>query len=348
MKHILLLYNYWNDKCITGGQFYEDNMFRCMGNQSGIDIERFGINRKTSIWNKIVAPLLNLYYLNKCKKRDLIIFNSSAAWYFIPLTFLLRLTTKTKILIIHHHFLHMEFSGMKKFLYKNIENTFLKLADHIITVSPYIKDLCKEKYPNKSIKCWPIPFSTKTIHFDLKRKGELVYVGTIEQRKGLIYLIESLALLKNKGKNFHLNIIGKSKDEDYCNNLKKIILENDLNVNFHGFIPQEEKEQILKTSQLFVFPSLLEGYGMVLREAMAYGLPIVCFNNSAMPYLIKNGKNGLLVENKNSEKFASAISNIIENNEMRKSLSQGAYDTTTQAFTQEQYEKLIESEMSLL
>lgn len=347
MRRILILYNNWSGKCVTGGQFYEEYMYQCMVENPEIEVERFSINRKKSFTNKLFSPISNLKCFSKCTKFDLVIFNSVVGWYFIPLVILLRLFSKTKVAIVHHHFLYLEFTGIKRFFYKNLESSFLKLSNYIITVSPYIQELCNNKFNNKNIRIWPIPFSDKIYEVtpNQKKEGSLIYIGTIEPRKGLVYLMQALSILKKQNIKFTLQIVGKIRDQKYYDELKKIIDKNELNVNFSGFVDESKKNQLLKESEVFVFPSLLEGYGMVLREVMSYGLPIVCFNNSAMPYLVKDKINGILVENKNSKEMAEAISSILTDNELQASLSKGAYKTTKETITPKEYKILLSSEL---
>lgn len=346
MHKIIILYDHRSNECITGGQFYEENMYNCLVEHVDLDVTRENINRGRSFITKIISPILNIKYLSMCKKYDLVIFNSVEGWYFIPLVILLRSFTKTKIAIIHHHFIHLEFTGIKRFFYKMLENSFLSLSNAIITVSPYIEILCKERFKHKNIRFWPIPFSEKIIrHSENAKNNDLIFIGTIEPRKGLIYLLRALVILKNRNLNFKLRIIGKIKNNDYYQKLLKIIKDNALNVEFLGFIDNKQKNELLCTASLFVFPSLLEGFGMVIREVMAYGLPIICFDNSAMPYLVKNNINGILVENKNFKAFAEAIESVSTNWDLHEKLSEGAYETTKDTITPEKYCHIIHSDV---
>lgn len=350
MKSILILYSKFDGKCTTGGQVYEENMYNCMIENPDIEVERFGINRDNSFFNKLFSPVLNLTFIRKCRKHNIVIFNSSKHWHFIPLSFLLSLFSNTRVMIIHHHFMHLEFSGFSRLFYQIIENLFLKTANHIITVSPYIYDICKKKFRKHDVRLWPIPFSHELIKQSNKTEdsNNLIYIGTIEPRKGLIYLLQSLTIIKQKGFNFKLDIIGKIKNQRYYDELCTYIKANDLNVKFHGFVKSLEKDQMLKEASIFVFPSLLEGYGMVLSEVMAFGLPIVCFNNSAMPYLVKTGKNGIVVANKDYRQMAEAISSILIDPNLRRQLSEGSYSCAKKTITYNEYKTLLKEELKVL
>ena len=323
MPKILIQYNRWG-KVVTGGHVYEDNLYRWL-KEDGVDIDRRSADAGISWPQKLVYPLIHLRLLRNMKNYNLIVFNSVCAPYFLPLLWVLRLITRKKTVAIHHHFMNNEFKGVKHYFYRILEHTFLKSVHVILTPSPYILSSCQKLFPRKKTLYLPIPFTKKELSDSHPDKGALVYVGTIEPRKGLKYLIESLIGLKKRGRNYRLTIVGKTIDNEYKESLDKLIIDADLNVNYTGFIETNEKNRILSEADVFVFPSLLEGYGMVLCEAMACGLPVVCFDNSAMPFTVHDGENGLLVPNKNCMEFTNAIERIVEDRYLREKLSLGAH-----------------------
>lgn len=153
-------------------------------------------------------------------------------------------------------------------------------------------------------------------------------------------MLESLAYLKNKAHSYHLIIIGKVVDVKYKKQLDEIISEFGLKVTFTGFISQEEKTEIIMQSDVFVFPSQLEGYGMVLCEAMCEGLPVICFNNSAMPFTVNNNQNGIIVPNKDIIAFAEAIEKIVDNREVNERLAAGALEYAGNLINPQQFKEL--------
>lgn len=322
MTKILMQYNRWG-KVITGGHVYEDNLFRWL-KEDGVEIDRRSADAGMSRMLKLFYPLVHLRLLRHMRDYDLIVFNSVCAPYFLPLLWALRLTTRKKTVAIHHHFMNNEFKGLKHYFYRFWEHTFLKSAHVILTPSPYILSLCQQHFPRKKAICLPIPFTTDEILNARPQKGALVYVGTVEPRKGLVYLIEALTELKKRGHDYTLTIIGKTIDAGYKTTLDRMITDADIKVRFTGFIDMDEKKEILSAADVFVFPSMLEGYGMVLCEAMACGLPVVCFDNSAMPFTVHSGDNGILVPNKDSMQFADAVERIVEDRTLREKLSKGA------------------------
>ena len=324
-KHKILFLYSQGGKIITGGQVYEDILFQGLKANPELEVDRIWLNNITGKWDKYTSGIRNLRLLRKAGKYDLIFFNSVQGISFLPLITLLRLFTRTKTAVIHHHFLHHQAEGARRIFYRMQENRFMRSADIIVVPSPYILDLCKSFFPKKEIRYWQIPFdkpqSAMPPH---PKQGELLYIGTIERRKGLIYALQALSALKKRGVECHLTIVGKTVEQDYKAVLDKMIAAENMNVTFTGFVTAAEKQNLTAKADAFLFPSLLEGYGMVLCEAMMNGLPVICFNNSAMPYTIKDSENGLLVPDKDTEAMASAIERITLDMTLRRHLSQGA------------------------
>ena len=190
-----------------------------------------------------------------------------------------------------------------------------------------------------------MPFKKEFSIYEEYEKGNLLYVGTIEERKGLMYLICALEIILKKKSDFkfHLYIVGKVTEQSYYQDILRKIEEIGIKdkVSFLGRVSDEELNNCYKKAEIFVFPSLLEGYGIVLVEAMRNGLPIIAFNNSAIPYSITDGVNGLLVEDKDCHSYADKILEIYGNLSFRKLLQEGMKETICNIKTQEDFEKGI-------
>lgn len=344
MKKIMFQYNRWG-KVVTGGHKYENQLFEILTKTRDYIVERASTGIGFSLREKILAPFLNLKLVKSLIKSDIIFFTSVGASYFIILLTFLRLLNK-KTLVIHHHFMHLEFVGIKRVYYKIIEISFLKSSYRVVTPSPYIYNECLKYLPKNKILLWPIPFKVHSVIKATPKQGKLLYIGTIEPRKGLHHLINSLIILKNGNYEFSLTLIGEIVNEEYYNNLTNVIKNNNLDVRFTGFIGANYKEKILLESDFLVFPSLLEGFGMVLCEAMSYGLPVIAFNNTAMPYTIKHNENGLLVDNEDERMFAEAMESLLNNRELRDILSDGAINSSKKFITETQFECIVKKDIA--
>lgn len=325
-------------KPVTGGHRYEKSL-RDVLSASGFDIQTMSnipSERKLSVLNKIFSPIIALKFLkNIDSKRDIIVFNSTTGLYFLLLVFILKFLN-VKTVIIHHHYLYKEFSGLKKILYHTVENLFLRSASVIITPSPYIKELIAIEISKESLLL-PIPFNRPDLESRPKTvRGQLLYIGTIEKRKGLDMLIESLHLLESPHK-YVLHIVGKTRDPQYKEFLDTMIRRYNLNVVFHGFVTDQQLNDIIGSSDIFVFPSLLEGFGMAINEVKFFGLPVVCFNNSAMPFSTTDGEDGFVVKNKDINEFSKAIERIVKDRNIRNEMSRKALLKASKLYTNERF-----------
>lgn len=324
-------------KKITGGQVYDSNLLDIVNDIPGFNTSVLALREKGK-----AGPIKSLFKGLGYKAGDMIIFNSSKCLRFLPLPCLLRLIHRKTVYVIHHHFIYLEFSGIKRLVYKLGESAFLRSASKIIVPSPYIyAELKKKGFSDDRLVLLRIPFESKAQFPSQPVVGNLTFTGTIEPRKGIIYLLQALKKVKDAGIPFHLDIVGKTIDQKYCDMLHDYVARHGLDVSFRGFVSLEEKNRILSQTDIFVFPSLLEGFGMVLPEAQVYGLPIVCFDNSAMPFTVFNDVNGYTVPDRDTNTFADAVIRIISDRKLRNRLSQGALDNIARQNTWDEFRKQV-------
>ncbi len=343
-KSLLFLYSHGGE-ILTGGQVYEDRLFRILKENEQLSVDRIWLNNYRGKWGRRFSPLKNLFLAGRFRRYEMVWFNSSHAWQFIPLMFLLRLFgVKTGVII--HHFEHLGATGLRRSYTKTLETTFLRGASQIILPSPYMNELCHQCFPKKEIHYWQIPFEAASPKYQVNPiQGNLLYIGTVDNdRKGLRYLIEAMGMLKQRNVDCRLTIVGKIVTPAYKEMLDRTIAADGLDVTYTGFVTNEQLDEIKSKADIFAFPSMLEGYGMAICESMVYGMPVVCFNNSAMPYTVKDDFNGFLVENRNVEAFADALARIITDRDLRARLSAGALKTVDTFMTPAKFRKLVMAE----
>ena len=328
------------DKLVTGGHKYDRMLFDVCNKIPGVIAKETVVGAAQS-QPKYLWPFIEFFNGIKKTQGNMLIFNSASCLRLLPLMFYLKIFRKQKKFTIHHHFIFLEFKGLKRFVYKTAESLFLKLSDKIIVPSPYIFSELNKTRKEDDLLLWRIPFETKQEFPPHPKTGNLTFTGTIEPRKGLIYLLQALKRLQDNHVGYKLNIVGKVINENYNKKLIDYIQQNNLNVEFKGFVELEEKNRILSETDIFVFPSLLEGFGMVLVEAQVYGLPIVSFDNSAMPFTVKNGINGFAVPTFDISSMANRIEEIIKNRDLRHRLSQGALENVKQQWSYKKFEETV-------
>jgi Glycosyltransferase len=136
----------------------------------------------------------------------------------------------------------------------------------------------------------------------------ILYVGTIEPRKNLTALLEAFHHLLATH-DLRLVIVGKKGwlYEGFFRRLRELGLED--RVIFTGYVPDEDLPAIYSAADLFVFPSLYEGFGLPVLEAMACGTPVVCSNTSSLPEVA--GDAALLVDPTDVRALAGAIERVL-------------------------------------
>ena len=139
--------------------------------------------------------------------------------------------------------------------------------------------------------------------------------GRLSQEKGQEWLINMAGLLKDKGLDFSLHIAGEGPLRESLIR-KSRALDLAEHIRFIGFV--ENMEEFYSSLDLFVLNSSWEGCSNVILEAMAQGLPVVAFNNSSIPEMVKDQVNGFLVKNGDSRDLAEKVARLISDASLRK------------------------------
>ena len=149
------------------------------------------------------------------------------------------------------------------------------------------------------------------------------YVGWLIPIKGVTYLVSAVAKVTEKYPKSLLVLVGKGDDKGEEEvKLKEQVKNLGLadKVRFLGWRP--DVDEIMGCFDIFVLPSLNEGMGRVLVEAMAAGLPIVASRVGGIPDLVKDGKNGLLVPPEDASALETAISDLLADKMKRKRMAE--------------------------
>jgi phosphatidylinositol alpha-mannosyltransferase len=151
-------------------------------------------------------------------------------------------------------------------------------------------------------------------------KLNILFLGRLEKRKGLIYLLRAYKEVKQEVQNCRLIIVGpgtrlRRKFEKYVrqNNLKDVV--------FIGFVDYEDLPRYYKTADVYCAPATgCESFGIVLLEAMAVGTPVIASNVEGYAGLIGHGKEGLLVPPKDDKELARALILLLKDEALRKGM----------------------------
>jgi glycosyltransferase involved in cell wall biosynthesis len=151
----------------------------------------------------------------------------------------------------------------------------------------------------------------------------LLCLGTLQRRKNIPRLLEAFARLKQAYKIPHqLALVGQKTSDlpenEISETLARLQLQRD--VIWTGYVPEQAKPALLSGATVFVLPSLYEGFGMPLLEAMACGAPVVCANTAALPEVV--GDSGLMFDPYNVENMAHTIYQALTDHDLQAKLRQ--------------------------
>lgn len=168
---------------------------------------------------------------------------------------------------------------------------------------------------------------------------QILFIGTLSQQKGIFVTLEIIKELVDQGINFQYHIVGEWKSEKDNNEALSYIRKHNLEskIVFHGILLREKKWQLLKSSDIFVFPSFNEGQPLVVIEAMAFGLPVISSSVGAIPDTMEEGVNGFMIKSNKSTDFVERILSIIKNPELFACLSEMNLKTYEKRYTSAQY-----------
>ncbi len=171
------------------------------------------------------------------------------------------------------------------------------------------------------------PNVTNDLKLILNPDGPIIMsICRISPDKGLYYLVEAARAVIIKYPNVKIIIKGYTSDFIYKKNLISLIQKSNLskNVILLDGSPYSEIPRYISASDIFVLPSISEGLGLVVLEAMASGKPIVATRVGGLQDILFNNINGLMVEPKNSNGLAKAIIKILSDDQLRSNMSKGA------------------------
>lgn len=217
---------------------------------------------------------------------------------------------------------HNYHNNDKKYVRKVVSS--VKNFNYFVLVSKTLKEFYKERV--KGPKCVYIPniidnLPDKKSNLD---KNNLISIGRLEKVKGFDDLIDIVRLIKKDMPNIKLYLLGDGSER---NNLETTIKNNNLekNIILTGFLSKKDMAEYLQKSKLYIMTSHSESFGLVLIEAMSFGIPCIAFDSAdGAKELLKNDV-GILIENRDKEKMAKTIIELLNNQNKIKKLSEISY-----------------------
>lgn len=276
------------------------------------------------LWDFILLPItLRKYQL------DVVLFPKNVIPFFI--------NTKS-IVVIHDLAYYMPelhaYPLVDTIYMKTMIKSSLKRADAIVSVSENTKNdiisllgiderLISVIYEAADSKY------TKTTRSELevfKRNYGLAqpyifYSGTLSPRKNMIRFLRSFNKIKDKTLHKLVLTGGKSHNDKH---VRELISKMGDSVQVLGYVPDEDMPLIYNLADLFVYPSLYEGFGLPPLEAMACGCPVIASNTSSIPEVVEDA--AIIIDPYDVDEIADAMERVINDKELRKNLIEKGYE----------------------
>jgi glycosyltransferase involved in cell wall biosynthesis len=288
-----------------------------------------------------------LSYLKKLRKReyDVIVDSINGVPFFTPLY-----SRKPVVAIIHHIVGWKIFKRELPLPLASVGYLSEKLIPYIyrnckfVTVSESTKEELKRFGIQGNVSVIPNGID---VGFHLGKKAEkprIVYFGRIKNYKRIDHILKAYSIVKQRIPDAELVIAGRGEFDhlqDYA-----ISLKIDESVMFMGEVDEEAKVEILSSAWVYVIASTKEGWGISVIEANACGTPAIAYDVPGLRDSVKNGYNGLLVEDSDVKALANAIVNVLEDDKLREELSKNAIEWAKQFNwdrSAEEFERVLKS-----
>lgn len=297
----------------------------------GRDLERLGVNVDYYTYSDLpgnldirikrcLFPFFVYRRVQRNRKWDIIDATTADTWI---LGRMRRKNKKPKIVVTSHGLEHMfeekritwdEHTSLRYKLWISLHLKFvessLKSAEHICVLTHAEKEYITEKFSLPPGRISVIYHSLPSYFMNLPgyqppNDFKIFYVAGWEMRKGTVYLLEALEKLCNHNISFSVTLAGLRNDESLVKRQMSERLR--LRVNIIPFIENRALPELYLSHSVFIFPSLYEGFGMVLVEAMAAGIPIVTTQAGIAKEWIKDKVNGIIVPYGDSSAIYEAL-----------------------------------------
>ncbi len=305
-----------------------------------------------------LISVLKLIYYQLFKKPDIVyipISQNKWAYFRDGLFILISKLFSSKVLIHLHGSYFLEFYKNSGNIYKKFIDLTIKNVNGAIVLGEKLRYIFEYWLPKEKVFVLP-NFVEQPLDLDEnldKNKSEdvirITYLGNLIESKGIFDLLEAIKIIKNECSYVKLivNIAGqfgadkstglsaeKHKEKFYY----YVKLLNGL-INYLGQITiKKAKYDLLKQSDIFVFPSWNEGQPLVILEAMALGLPIISTKDvGVIDETVIDGVNGILVEKRNVQQLAEAMLKLLEDKELRLSMGKESLKRFKELYTPEKH-----------
>ena len=178
------------------------------------------------------------------------------------------------------------------------------------------------------------PLSDKIISLKKDGKKILMYVGRIEPRRNILFLFDVFKAVNESDKDTKLLIVGKGEEEykKKCFDHAEEIGIKDA-IIYEEYLDQKNLPLVYSYADVFLLPTIYEIFGMVLLEAMYFGVPVVTTYNGGSDMLIDNNENGIIINNFNVKQWKTELLEILNDTKRKERITKKAKIKIENEFT---------------
>jgi glycosyltransferase involved in cell wall biosynthesis len=229
------------------------------------------------------------------------------------------------VAVVHHLSCFAERCASRAARSRTLERRYLLTADGFIFNSWATRTSVRELVPGaEGAVVHPGREHVKAGTREPRGEGPLtvLYLGNILPHKGLDVLVRAIAALPRSS--VRLEVVGAPMDPAYLLAIGGTIAYEGMdNVRFHGRLADVERDKMMRAADVLVLPSFHEGYGLVIVEAMAVGLPVIAPCSGGAREVIADGREGFLVRGGDTEGIVACIRSLLEP-DLRREMSERA------------------------
>lgn len=190
-----------------------------------------------------------------------------------------------------------------------------QMADKVIVLSESWKRLIQDEF-NNSISVTVVENPAPIISQDILKQKRIVFVGTLDDRKGYKTLLEAFALMKESS--WSLDICGDGDMQNAELMVERLGISE--KVVFHGWVNSKRRNEILNSAAIFCLPSYAEGLPMALLEAMAFRCVLITTPVGGIPNYLQHGLNAIMIQPGNVNELSNALEEATTDDLLRERL----------------------------
>ena len=211
----------------------------------------------------------------------------------------------------------------------------LRRCDAVATVSEYWREFITNVVHKDTV--WIIPNPVDSSKFQTQKRKEpngkvtFLFAGAITRYKGIFDLLDAVHRYHASFRNAEVLVIG---DGDLMHECQKRVKDEKLDdtISFLGYVSEEEKIRIFRTSDVFVLPSHVDAFPVAVLEAMSAGMPVISTTVGGIPSIVREGETGFLVSPEDIDALGQRMVKLIEDRNLRDEMGRRAAKFVSENF----------------